>query len=341
MKPFQCAIIGCGRIGCGFDDDISQKIKRTHASGYFLNKKTELVALCDIDSKKLKKYGKKYLVKNLYNNPKKMFENEKLDFVSICTLVNTHLPLVKEAAKAKVKGIFIEKPIGDSLINVRKIIDICKEKKIILIVDHQRRFEPFYQEIREFIKDGKLGKIQHVNIFYGGGIANTGSHIFDLLRFFFGEVKSVLAKKSKFKSPNALDPNLDVILEFKKGYSVILQPLDLSNYGICEIQIFGNNGRLDLDIISNVVTLQEPQSRTHDYKKLVKKNFPIKKIEKSGTILGIQNLIDCAISDKVPLCTGYDGYKSLELVIASILSSLKNKKIHLPLKNNIYKIHSK
>ena len=50
MKKLKCAVIGCGRIGCGFDDNQSNLIK-THAGSYFKNSQTNLVALCDIDKK--------------------------------------------------------------------------------------------------------------------------------------------------------------------------------------------------------------------------------------------------------------------------------------------------
>ena len=54
MKKLNCAVIGCGRIGCGFDDNHSNLIK-THAGSYFKNSQTNLVALCDIDKKKNRK----------------------------------------------------------------------------------------------------------------------------------------------------------------------------------------------------------------------------------------------------------------------------------------------
>ena len=57
MSKIKSGIIGCGRIGCGFDDKPNQKIIRTHALAYFKNPSAKLVSLCDIDTKKLKKYG--------------------------------------------------------------------------------------------------------------------------------------------------------------------------------------------------------------------------------------------------------------------------------------------
>ena len=148
MNKLRCAVIGCGRIGCGFDDD-SNGIIRTHAGSYYKNSKTKLVALCDIDKKKLKKYGTKYQVSGLYEHSFEMFKNENIECVSICTLAETHLELVKEAAEFNIKGIFLEKPISSTLLEAQKIIEICKKNKISLVIDHQRRFDPFYVKIKQ------------------------------------------------------------------------------------------------------------------------------------------------------------------------------------------------
>lgn len=337
---YRCAIIGCGRIGCGFDDNTSQ-MKRTHISGYITNPKTQLIALSDIDNLKLKKYGKKYGISNLYVDNKLMFDKEQIDVISICTLADSHLEIVMNAAKRGIKGIFIEKPISNTLKNIKKIIEICKKNEIILAVDHQRRFEPFYHDLKNRINSGELGKIQQVIVFYGAGIANTGSHVFDLLRFFFGEIIYLSAKKSKVISPNPNDPNLDVILKFQEDFFGFIFALDLSNYGICEFQIFGTKGRLDIDLLSNKAKLFKPHSKIHDYKKLTDEEVIIDKTKKTGTILGIKDLIECITNKKTPMCTGIDGYKSVELIIASIVSSTTKKKINLPLKTNDYKIYSR
>ena len=61
----------------------------------------------------------------------------------------------------------------------------------------------------------------------------------------------------------------------------------------------------------------------------------------SAISLGVQNLVSSILTKKTPLCTGKDGYKSLELIIVSIKSSKNGKEVYLPLKNNSYKLKSK
>ena len=185
IMKYRCGVIGLGRIGCGFDDNPNAKMISTHAGAYFTNKKTNLVAFCDIDQKKLEKYGKKYNVSHNYTNHAKMLKEENLDCVSICTWAESHLDIVKKAVESNVKGIFLEKPISDSLKDAKKINDLCNKNEIKLQIDFQRRFDPVYHRLKKIVLNKKFGKIQFFNIHYGGGISNTGSHIFDLIRFLF------------------------------------------------------------------------------------------------------------------------------------------------------------
>lgn len=343
MQKLRCGVIGCGRIGCSFDDNAKNKTIRTHAGAYFKNNATELVALCDIDENKLKKYGKKFKVTGLYANSSKMFEKERLDIVSICTLPTSHLDLVKEAADYHVKGIFLEKPMSDSLSNAKKIIETCRKNKITLIIDHQRRFDPFYHSIKKIISQGKLGKIQLVNIYYGAGIANTCSHIFDLLRMFFGEVESVNGNFSTNESGNKLDPNIDAVLKFKNGIICKLNALDVRNYGILEMDIFGTNGRMKLNLTTNNFEyFKISETDFLIYKNLILSNINVKRSVHSAITLGVKNLVKCIHTRSPTLCTGQDGYGSMELILACIQSSIERKEITLKsLLHNDYKINSK
>ena len=44
---YRAAIIGCGRIGCAFDDDPKRRGSGSHAGAYINSPRFDLVALCD------------------------------------------------------------------------------------------------------------------------------------------------------------------------------------------------------------------------------------------------------------------------------------------------------
>ena len=333
----RCAVIGCGRIGCGFDDN--SKIIRTHAGSYYTNPKTQLVSLCDVDTSKLEKYGRKYGITSLYTDSEQMFKKENLDCVSICTLVDTHLDLVTQAAKNHVKAIFLEKPISSSIPESKKIIQICKKYNVKLAVDHQRRFNPFYRSLGNFLKQKKLGDIQLVNVYYGSGVANTGSHLFDVLRLFFGDPLSITSTSIQNNSINRSDPNINATIKFQNGLICNLQTVDYSKYAVLEMDIFGTLGRIQFNMISDKITYFKKQKGLV-YNTLIPANLKFKLPTKSPIQLAVANLVSSIGSKNEPMCTGYDGYKSLELIIAATISSKSRKEIKLPLKNN-YKITSK
>ena len=340
MKKLKCAVIGCGRIGCGFDDNQSNLIK-THAGSYFKNSQTNLVALCDIDKKKLEKYAKKYKISKTYTSTSELFKNEKLDCVSICTLVSTHLKIVEEAANSGVKGIFLEKPISDSINDAKKIIEICKRNKIKLQIDHQRRFHPVYLKIKKVLDEKKIGEIQFINVYYGAGIANTGSHMFDLLRMLFGEIKYVKSKYSKNKSQNKNDPNLDMTIEFFNSITCQINSLDYTNYAIFNMEIYGMKGVLKMDLIKNEGKLLKISNKSNVYKILEKEIIIAAKIFETPIQMGLRNIINSIKLDKKIQSNGNDGIKSLEIIIAAMKSAKQKKQITLPLSNNQFKINSK
>ena len=340
MKKLKCAVIGCGRIGCGFDDNQSNLIK-THAGSYFKNSQTNLVALCDIDKKKIEKYAKKYKISKTYTSTSELFKNEKLDCVSICTLVSTHLKIVEEAANSGVKGIFLEKPISDSINDAKKIIEICKRNKIKLQIDHQRRFHPVYLKIKKVLDEKKIGEIQFINVYYGAGIANTGSHMFDLLRMLFGEIKYVKSQYSKNKSQNKNDPNLDMTIEFFNSITCQINSLDYTNYAIFNMEIYGMKGVLKIDLIKNEGKLLKISNKSNVYKILEKEIIIAAKIFETPIQMGLRNIINSIKLDKKIQSNGNDGIKSLEIIIAAMKSAKQKKQITLPLSNNQFKINSK
>jgi predicted dehydrogenase len=335
---YRCAIIGLGRIGCGFDDNLAKNQINTHAGAYQVNKKTKLVALCDIDKLKLKKYGKKFKIKKLYSDYNEMLKNEKLDCVSICTLADSHYDIIKIATKY-VNGIFLEKPMTNSINQASQIIKLSKKNHLKIQIDHQRRFSTFYQKIRDFIKNKSLGKIQHVNIYYGSGILNTGIHVFDLINFFFDKVQKVEGWKGMNYPNNKKDPNIDGFIICKNNIKCNLISLDVSNYRIFEMDIIGSKGRLKIDMGSNTAELYiiDDSHKGLVFNELRPKSFP-NTDHTPQIVSGLNDLLQSIENDENPLCDVKSGYSALEISLALIESAKKNKVVSLPLKQKIFMV---
>ncbi|MGB8707617.1 MAG: Gfo/Idh/MocA family oxidoreductase [Dehalococcoidia bacterium] len=332
---YRAGIVGCGRIGSEFDDAPKRKVISTHAGAYSAVDEVELVAVCDLNKERLKKCGKRWHVPSLYQDYGEMLRKEALDILSICTWNSTHLDIVKEAVNSGVKAIFCEKPIADSLKNADEMIKLCDEKKVILQIDHQRRFDEFHQDVRSFVQNGKLGRIQQVSFYYTAGIANTGSHMFDLLRFFFGDVAWVQATYSQNKSPNINDPNIDGIVKFRDGIFCAIQACDVQEFLIFEIDCIGTKGRLNLTHSGFDVEFYKVRESElfSGYKEIFKSDFPInKKAPREFMVSAIRHLVECLKEGQKPICSGEDGRAALELICAFHESARADgNKISLPL----------
>lgn len=334
----RAGIIGCGRIGCGFDDDPKRGYVSTHAGAYRQTPGVELVALSDVDPEKLERYGKKFEVAGRYADYRRMLARERLDIVSLCTWVDTHRALVDDAVSAGVRAIFCEKPIAESLAAAGAMVERCRQSGVLLMVDHQRRFDRFHEQVAEYLRSGQLGRIQQVTGYYMAGIANTGSHLLDLMRMFFGDVEWVQGFTSSSASPNPNDPNIDGWLHFRSGAAAALQALDVREYAIFEVNVLGTSGRLRVLSHGTALEFEEarPSHRYQEYREL----YAAKPLVDAGgpreyMLQAVAHLVDCLEHGKKPLCTGEDGRAALELVCALRQSADSGgQRVHLPLKES-------
>jgi len=332
-KSYRAGIIGCGNIASEYDPTGVYRIT-THAGAYNHVKETKLVALSDINKDKLNEAGKKWKVDNLYLNYNEMLERENLDILSICTWSNSHYQILKEATNYNPKAIFCEKPIANSLKQADKMIKLCKDKNIILAIGHQRRYDPFHNRIKTFIDQGNIGTVQQASFYYSNDINNFGSHMFDLLRFFFGEVKFVQAYN------NSSGGNLDGLVRFKNGLNTTIQSLNNENYSILDLYVIGSEGALRINRLG--LNLEVYKVKDSDlligYKELLKtKSKIVRKRTKneSPMVRAIEDIIDCIENKHSPISSGKDGREALSLICAFHESAMNDgKKIKLPLKTS-------
>jgi len=305
----------------------------------------ELVALADLDQAGLERYGGKFGVRSLYNDYRQMLTQEQLDVLSICTWNGTHLEIVENALNTGVRAIFCEKPIAESLSSADVMIRRCDEDSVILMVDHQRRFDRFHQHVATYLREGRLGKIQQVTCYYTAGVANTGSHLFDLLRFFFGEVEWVQGIYSKNESNNQNDPNVDAWLQFDNGVLAAVQACDVRYYTIFEVNIVGALGRLRITSHGFDAQFEEIRESTRfaGYRELHVAEAPL---DPSGhrefMLQAVAHLLDCLERDQKPLCSGEDGRRALEIICALRESAdARGRRIQLPLASSSIIIESR
>lgn len=119
----------------------------------------EFVALCDVDQtareKKNAELGGKC---DLYNDYRELLARKDIDAVLIATPDHWHALQMIHACEAG-KDVYCEKPLTQTIVEGRKMIEKARETQRVVQVGLMRRSSELYQELHEYVKAGNLGKI--------------------------------------------------------------------------------------------------------------------------------------------------------------------------------------
>jgi len=131
----------------------------------------EVVSLCDVDKNMLAKAAEMVASRQrskkkprTYGDYREMLRKEDLDIVHVATPDHWHALAMIAAVKAGA-DVYVEKPISTDVVEGRAMLAAARKYKRVVQVNMQRRSTPHLIEARDrIIKEGKLGKIGHVEI---------------------------------------------------------------------------------------------------------------------------------------------------------------------------------
>ncbi len=110
----------------------------------------------------------------MYTDLSEAMRNEDADIVSVCTPQHVHAENVIAAAEAG-KHIVIEKPIANTLEEMRSMGDAVTQAGVKTVVSFVLRWNPLVDTLKTLIADGALGDIYYVETDYQSNIAGWWS----------------------------------------------------------------------------------------------------------------------------------------------------------------------
>ncbi len=312
---FKTAIIGLGNIGSLFDEDPKRKDIWSHTGAYLVSPDTEIVAGSDPDINKLERFSKRCPGVKVYLDYTEMLADNHLDIVSICSPTASHFEILSEVAKSGIKAIFCEKPIASCIEDACQMVSICKEKNIILAINHTRRWDLNYIRVNKYIRQEKIGELKSILGNYPDKIFMVGTHLIDTLRFYGGDVDWVIGAGDNLGSD---DPAISGLVSFKNGYRGAIMCCSEKANLIFEIDVIGTKGRVRIiDNGHRVEFFQFEQSdRYSGYQELKKQPSPKSGRGKNPLVSAVKNIVDCIERGGNPACTGEDGLRALEVAVA-------------------------
>jgi len=322
------AFIGCGRIS----KKHTEAIKKNNL---------KLVAVCDIDLNRAKRFGVPY-----YKNYQEMLKKESIDIVSILTPSGMHYKHALDILEYK-KHLIIEKPMTLRYFEAEELVNKAKNNNVKLFTVKQNRFNLPIKKLKEIIVDNKLGQIflatarvrwsrtqQYYDMdswrgtwkYDGGVIANQAIHHLDLLIYLVGDIESVYAKSINAFAKIEVEDTAVATIKFKNGAlgtfeaTTATRPKDIEG----SISVLGSKGMVEVGgFAANKIVKWE-----------IDENIDINKFSQNpkdiygfGHIEFYKNVIESIKYNKKGICEMEEGVKSIKVMNAIYESIETNKEI--------------
>jgi predicted dehydrogenase len=185
QTTYRAGIVGLGFIG-GADqvsgDALGQRVADldgTHLAALSGHARVELVAGSSRDAGRRQRFEQRTGCRT-YADWREMIARERLDVVSVATYAPQHAEMTVACAAAGVRAVYCEKPIATRLPDAEQMVEACEAAGTLLVINHNRRFNPSYRRLRDLVAAGELGALTSVSLEWGRGrLGNVGTHLID------------------------------------------------------------------------------------------------------------------------------------------------------------------
>ncbi len=307
MNKVKIGIIGLGYIG------------NVHARIHSRDERVEVAALYDIIPERAEKTSKSVGGK-VCGSREELFEN--CDAVLVCAPNKTHTDIASSAVLAG-KHVFCEKPFSIGLADAQKLLDVANSSNKVFQVGHNRRYAPVYVKLKDLLQADKAhsahikmnrGELKNpvwtgdTNV-TGGFLYETTIHLFDMMRFQFGEIAELVAYGSQHEYPE-LD-EFSIIFKFKNGFHcTFASSSDASwHFPFERVEVFAHHRTIMTQEMEHLIDSNgmDANFETHSWAMTEKE-------ERWGYVQENLAFIDAILNGTQPPVTALDGFKSVQLV---------------------------
>jgi predicted dehydrogenase len=164
-RIYRAAVIGAGSGG-------KLSLKALAASPRY-----ELVAVADVNESALAEAATLYPGVQTFQAHQTLLEQCPLDVVCVSTWPPSHWPITRDALDAGLAGILVEKPLGDTWANGRRVVDAVRAAGLPMVIPHGLLVADHGREILARVSAGEIGRLLLVEIECAGwDIINAGIH---------------------------------------------------------------------------------------------------------------------------------------------------------------------
>ena len=308
MDKIRVGVIGVGHLG------------QHHARIYAGMDGVELAGICDTDPARAKKFAKKWKT-TAFTDYKQMFG--VINCASVVVPTELHYHVAKDCLLNGV-SVLIEKPMAKYVGEADDLLEIARNRKLIIQVGHIERFNAAVRALDEipgnvrFIECHRLGPFKKRALDVGV-VLDLMIHDIDII---FGLVRSEVVSIDAV-GVNILTDHEDlanVRIRFKNGAVANLTASRVTKSEMRKIRLFKDDCYISLDYIKQEAVLYRKINNRITGKLInIKKEEPLKK--------ELEAFVNCIKTGERPLVSGEEGRDALKAALQiedAIKENIKN-----------------
>jgi predicted dehydrogenase len=322
----------------------------------------ELVGLADPDEAGRAKAVERTKAPKSYADYREMLAKEKPQIVAVAPRQTDQHVAMALAAFEVGAHVIMEKPIASSCAEADQILAAADGAKRRIAVAHQMRIGPRTQKLKKALDEGLIGELLQLDAYGkqdakragGEDMMVLGTHEFDLMRFFAGDVRSCTARvlqkgheitKADARTPGeAIGPvagdEIFAQFAFDKGVNGTFtsRARMRETAGHWGIMLTGSKGmvRILTEVEPHVLVCRptgdwQIGGRVDEWLPLGMKPGPAENDFAAQNRRVLDDLLDAIRTDREPVCSGRNAAKAVEMVMAVYAAALGGSRVTLPL----------
>lgn len=302
MSSLKIAVVGIGHLG-------------VHHSRILSNlPDVELIGVCDINGSQARKLARQYHT-TAFTDYRQLLE--KVQAVTIAVPTPLHYQIAKDFINHDVHCL-IEKPITPALAEAEELLNLVRQRNLILQIGHVERFNPAVLEAQKyidaprFIEANRLGpydaRVAHISV-----ILDLMIHDIDIILYLVNDkITSIDAVGAKVLSN--YEDIANARIRFANGCVANISASRVSLKKFRKIRIFQENSYLSLDYAKPGLKIYQKKKEVVTSLKDIKVNYP--RLSRQEPLAEeLKHFVKCVGEGKTPRVTGEHGRDALEVAL--------------------------
>jgi predicted dehydrogenase len=298
-----------------------------------------VAAVADLDPKKLAQLNKRYPAVRTSTDWQDLLRDPAIDAVAIATPVSTHFELGMAALKAG-KHVWLEKPMTETSLQARKLVDEARRREKVLFVDHTFVYTGAVRKMAEIIRSGDLGRVYYydsVRVNLGlfqrdvSVVSDLAVHDFSILDFLLGEHPTAVSASGTNHFPGTPENLAYITLFYQSGTIAHTSVSWLAPVKVRQILVGGSKRMItydDLQLSEKVKVYDKGISFTDDPRQIQEMRVGYRtgdmwapKLDVSEALrIACEHFIECIEKRQRPQTDGELGFRVVELIEAATSS---------------------